>query len=386
MTVVTAEAYPYYKRERIAGLISGDETEESLFEKGKDFYQKIRAELVSRRVTGVSTEKNQLILDDDSTIDYDSLLIASGGKPIPLRSQGAELEGISALYTIDDAKRISKLVKEATNIVVVGGGTIAMKVVPIFRRIGLKATLVEKADGLWPTALDKKASEILESNLREDGAEVVLNEEIAELQGKGGRIQSVSLKSQRRLPCDLLLLTTGMRPSVDFLKRSAIRHDLGVPVDHHMRTNIPNVYAAGDVAQVPDPLLQAPALHPTWDYAEEQGEIAANNMVGVATEYEGAVPLFSLGLYDIGVLAAGISQPQADFEELSAFSPQASSYRRFLLQRGRLVGVTLIGKGLGTKTLKPQLKKALLKTVDVGASKTDLLKENFDFSSLLKET
>src|SRR3972149_9196810 len=94
ITVVTSEGCPFYRREHIAGLISGDETEEQLFEKGKDFYAKIGAELVTGRVIQVSSEKNQLTLDDSSSISYDSLLIASGAKPISVSWPGMQLDGI----------------------------------------------------------------------------------------------------------------------------------------------------------------------------------------------------------------------------------------------------------------------------------------------------
>ena len=386
ITVVTSEPCSFYRREHIAGLISGDETEERLFEKGKDFYVKIGAELVTGRVIQVSSEKNQLTLDDRSSIRYDSLLIASGAKPISVPWPGMQLDGISTLYTLDDAKKVSKLVKEATDVLVIGGGTIAMKAVPILRGIGLKVSLIEKADRLWPAMFDKKASEIVENSLEEGGAEVLLNEEVVELEGKDGKIQSVRLKSQQTLRCDLFLITMGIRPNIDFLEGSGISVDQGVLVDHHLRTNVANVYAAGDVAQAPDPLFQAPVLHPTWGYAEEQGEIAAHNMAGVEREYQGAVPLFSMNVYDIGIVTAGVTQLRTNFEELSRFSLHESLYRKFLLQANRLLGLILMGKRLDRKLLKPQAKKAVLNMVDAGNSKTDLLKEGFDFNLLLGET
>jgi len=385
MTVVTDERYPFYRREHIAGLISGDETEEGLFEKGKDFYERIDARLVTGRVIGVFTGKNQLALSDGSRIGYDSLLIASGAKPVLLHSQGAELEGVSTLYTLDVVKKVSNLVTQANKVLVVGGGTVAMKLVPMLRRIGLNVWLIEKADRLWPAMFDKKASEIVENRLKHEGVEVLLNEEVIELKGGYGKIESVSLKSQRTLPCDLLLLTMGIQPNIDFLNGSGIEVDLGVVVDRHLRTNIANIYAAGDVAQVPDPLYEAPVLHPTWAYAEEQGEIAAYNMAGLEREYQGAVPLFSLSLYGIGIVTAGITQPQANFQELSRFSPYEGLYRKFVLRGNRLVGAILIGKGLDRKLLKPRVKKVLLNMADVGTTKADLLKEDFDFGLLVKQ-
>jgi len=385
-TIVSDEGYPFYKREHIAGLISGDETEDSLFEKGKDFYKKIDIDLVKGHVIQVSTKKNQLTLDDGSTINYDSLLIASGGKPILLSCPGIDSEGISTLYTLDDAKKVSKLVKEAKKVVVVGAGTIAMKVIPLLRKIGLEVSLVEKTDRLWPTMFDRRASEVVEHQFKENGVEILLNEEVSEFKSRNGKVQAVSLKSQRELPCDLTLVTIGIRPSIDFLKGSGIQLDRGVLVNKYLQTNIPNVYAAGDVAQVPDPLFQTPTLHPTWSYAEEQGEIAAYNMAGFPREYEGAVPLFTMDVYDLGIVAAGITQPQGNFEELSRLSIHEGTYRKFVLKENKLIGALIIGKGVNRKLLKPLVKKAVLKMINVNIMKTDLLKENFDFNSLLKET
>jgi len=385
ITVVTDEGYPFYKREHIAGLISGDETEEGLFERGKDFYEKIGAELIVGRVIQLSPRKNQLVLDNSSIIHYDSLLIASGGKPIKPPWPGVQLDGISTLYTLDDAKKVTKLVEEAKSAVIIGAGTIAMKAVPILRKTGLKVSLVEKADRLWPTMFDKRASEVVEHRIKEDGAEIILNEEVSEFTGAKDNVQTVRLKSQRTLTCDLVLLTMGIRPSVDFLKESGIQLDRGVVVNQHLQTNVPNVYAAGDVAQVPDPLFQVSALHPNWSYAEEQGEIAAYNMAGVEREYDGAVALFSMDVYDLGIVTAGITQTQGNFEELSRFSLHESLYRKLVLQGNRLVGAILIGKRLNRKLLKPQVKKAVMKTVDVKNYKADLLKEDFDFNIILKQ-
>lgn len=383
ITVVTDEGYPFYKREHIAGLISGEETEEGLFEKGRDFYEKIGADFVNGHVVQVLPEKNHLILDDASDIHYDFLLIASGGKPIRPAWPGVQLEGISTLYTLDDAKKVAKLVEEAERVVVIGAGTIAMKVVPLLRKKGLKVSLVEKADRLWPTMFDKRASEVLEHRFKENDVEILLKEEVSEFEGENGKVQTVFLKSKRTLPCDLVLLAIGISLSTDFMKESGIKLDRGVLVDQHLRTSTSNVYAAGDVAQVPDPLFQAPMLHPNWGYAEEQGHIAACNMAGLEKQYEGAVSLNTMDVYDLGIVAVGNTQPQGSFEELSRFSLREGTYRKFILEENRLVGALLIGKGLNRKLLKPLVQKAVLKMVNVNTVKTDLLREEVDFNSIL---
>jgi len=385
ITLISDEGHPFYKREHIASLISNDRTETELYTKGKDFFKNIGVNFVKGHVSKVFTKENQVILDNGAIITYDSLLIASGGKPIAPPWPGIQLRGISTLYTLDDARKVTKLAKEAKSVVVIGGGTIAMKTVPLLRKIGLKVVLVEKMDRLWSRMFDKRASEIVKNKLEEKGAEVLLGEEVVRFESSKGKVEAVVLKSQRKVPCDLVLVTIGIQPNIEFLKDSGIKLDKGVVVNHHLRTNISNIYAAGDVAQTPDPLFETPTLHPTWGYAEEQGETAAYNMAGLDKKYEGAIPLFSMNVYDLGIVTAGITQPQGDFEELSRLSTSESLYRKFVLQGNRLVGALIIERGLNRKLLKPLIKKAILNMVNVSGNKTDLLRKDFDFSQFLSE-
>ena len=155
--IVTDEEYPFYRREHIHHLISGEETEESLLEKGVDFHRKIGAELVNDQVIRVSSDENRLFLKRGSPIDYDVLLIASGGTPALPPWPNIQLEGISTLHTLDEAKKVSQWVREARTAVIVGAGTIAMKVAPQLRKMGLRVVLVEISDRLWPTMFDRRA-------------------------------------------------------------------------------------------------------------------------------------------------------------------------------------------------------------------------------------
>ena len=130
ITVISDEGYPYYRREHLARLISGDKSEEELFEKGKDFYMKMGVNFVGGTLLKVSSKQNQVTLTDGRTLDYDSLLIATGGKPIVPPWKGIQLEGVSTFYTLDDARRMTRLARKAKNVVIIGGGTIALRDTP----------------------------------------------------------------------------------------------------------------------------------------------------------------------------------------------------------------------------------------------------------------
>ncbi|MFX1380768.1 MAG: NAD(P)/FAD-dependent oxidoreductase, partial [Promethearchaeota archaeon] len=276
--LISSENYQFYKRSKIISLISKSCSEDDLFLKGKKIYDENNIKFIYNQVEKVIPEKNEIILKDGRNFYYDSLLIASGGSPILLPWKGVELEGVSPLYNLDDAKKIAEQACNAKNAVIVGGGAIAMKVIQNFLKIGLNVSIIEKASHLWPIGFDRKIARIVEKKIRENGIQIYLNEEVVEFRGDNNKISTIVLKSGRKISTDLAIITIGMNPNISFLTDSGINLDKGVLVDMYMRTNIPNIFAAGDVAQVYDSLYEIPILHPTWGNAKNQGKIAAINM------------------------------------------------------------------------------------------------------------
>ncbi|MBY8988082.1 MAG: FAD-dependent oxidoreductase, partial [Candidatus Lokiarchaeota archaeon] len=222
ITMISNENYSYYKRSKIIQLISKSCTEEELFLEGINFYKEIGANFLYNHVTEVLPEKNQVLLKDSSILKYDSLLIASGGKPVVIPWKNVNLEGISTLYTLDDAKKVANIACNVKNAVIIGGGSIAMKVVKNLLKIGLHVSIIEKATHLWPIGFDRKVARIIEHKLKENKVKLYLNEEVVGFNGENGRVSSITLRNQQEIPCDLVIITIGMKPNIDFLKNSGI--------------------------------------------------------------------------------------------------------------------------------------------------------------------
>jgi len=381
--MISNENYSYYKRSQIIQLISKSCTEDELFLEGIDFYKKIGANFLYNHVTELLPEKNQVLLKDSSILKYDSLLIASGGKPVVIPWKNVNLEGISTLYTLDDAKKVASIACNIKNAVIIGGGSIAMKVVKNLLKIGLHVSIIEKTTHLWPIGFDRKVARIIEHKLKENKVKLYLNEEVVGFNGENGRVSSIILRNQQEIPCDLVIITIGMKPNIDFLKNSGILLDKGVIVDKFMRTNISNIYAAGDVAQTEDPLFDTPILHPTWGNAKKQGKIAAKNMIGNMTEYKGTIPIQTIKILGFRAISAGIAHSKNNFDEISWISFQNGFCRKFVINNNRLVGALLLGKDLNKKKLKPLIKKAVFNMVDVSRYKTKLLDEDFDLNKII---
>ena len=263
---------------------------------------------------------------------------------------------------------------------IIGGGSIALKVIKNLVKIGIETVIIEKASHLWPIGFDRKVARIVENEIKNRGVNIYLNEEVLEFKGEQGKIKSVLLKSGKEIPADLAIITIGMRPNIEFLKESGVFVEKGVIVNEYLQTNIPNIFAAGDVAQIYDSLYDTSILHPTWGNAKKQGKIAALNMMGERKRYGGTIPLQTIKIFGFIAIAAGITHSKKNFDEMLLVSFEKGLARKFVLKNGKIVGILVLGKNLNKKILKPLIKKAVSNMVDINNNKNRLLNFDFDFN------
>jgi NADPH-dependent 2,4-dienoyl-CoA reductase/sulfur reductase-like enzyme len=297
--------------------------------------------------------------------------------------KGVDLDGVHTLYDLEDAKKVAEQVWNAKHVVIIGGGSIAMKAVQNFKKVGLEISIIEKASHIWPIGFDRKVARIVEKKIKENGIRLYLNEEVVEFRGENNKLVSLVLKSGREIATDLVVITIGMRPNIDFLEGSGINVDKGVLVDMYMRTNFSNIFAAGDVAQIYDPLYKTPILHPTWGNAKKQGKIAAKNMVGGNILYEGTIPIQTIKIFGFIAIAVGITHSKKNFDEISIVSFEREMSRKFVLKNNHLLGVLVLGKDINKKTLKPILKKAVFDQIILQDLKSLLLEEDINFKVII---
>ena len=281
--------------------------------------------------------------------------------------------------------KVAEQACDAKNAIIIGGGAIAMKAIQNFKKIGLNISIIEKASHLWPIGFDRKVARIVEKKIKANGIHIYLNEEVVEFRSKNKKLSSIILKSGREILADLAVITIGMKPNIDFLTDTDVKVDKGILVDMYMRTNIPNIFAAGDVVQMYDPLYNMPILHPTWGNAKRQGKIAAKNMTGGNEEYTGTIPIQTIKIFGFKAIAVGITHSKKNFDEISWVSFEKDLCRKFILEKDHLVGALVLGKEINKKILKPILKKAVFNKVNVNYYKHLLLNENLDFNMISKK-
>lgn len=283
--IISDDAYGYYSRPGLAYCLTGELTEKHLYPFTEQDFRKLKIRRMLGRVVRIYPDEHSLRLHDGTLIPYDRLLIAIGAEAARMDVPGKDLEGVVKLDNMDDARRILKQARKTRAAVVVGGGITALEIVEGLMARRVKVHYFLRGDRYWSNVLDETESKIVEHRLIEEGVTIHYHTELAEILGKKGRVTGVRTKDGRHVPCEMVAIAIGIRPRKELAEASGIGVDRGILVDEYLRTNAPDVFAAGDVAQVFDPFTGKYVLDSLWDPAREQGQTAGLNMAGRQKPY-----------------------------------------------------------------------------------------------------
>ena len=384
ITIISDEPHHVYSRPLISYLLAGHTKEDKMYYRDENFYKENNVETVfNKRVTGVDTKKKQVILEDKKKIDYDKLLIATGGTPFVPPIKGKDRKNVYTFTKWSDAEEIIKISKKVQKVVVIGAGMIGLKAIEGLNAIGIDVTVVELAPEVLSRALDKDASRIVQRKMEEAGVEVITNNEVVEITGKGNVATGVVLRDKKKIKCDLVIVAIGVIPNTGFIKESGIKINRGIVVDERMETNIKGVYAAGDVVEALNMLTNEKMPIPIWPLAYRQGSIAGDNMSGGTLVYKGGFPMNSIEFPGAPTISLGIIDPRGEgYESLIKNDAKNGNYKRIIIKNERLVGAILVGDdvdraGILTGLIKEQK--------PVTAFKDKLLDRNFGFVHMPRE-
>ena len=396
--LVGDDPHGYYSRPGLAYYLTGELHDKALFPRTADDYRKMKFRYAKDKVTSIDREKQALEINGQSVISYDRLLLAIGAKAVALKVPGAELEGVLKLDHMEDAKNILKFARRRKTAVVVGGGITALELVEGLVARGVKVHYLLRGDRYWSNVLDEQESKIVEHRLHEEGVKIHYHAEVLEINGKINRVQSVLLKDGKSLKCDLVAYAIGIRPRVELAKQAGLEVDRGVLVNEYLQTNDPNIFAAGDVAQVYDPSTGKAVLDSLWGPARQQGHTAGLNMAGRQTAYVKSAPfnvtrLAGLTTTIIGMVGKGRDQDmvgiaRGDSETWRHLPEAIVAQTGFEVNRLRLlVGEnTLLGAiVMGDQKLSFPLEKIISENVDISPIRERLLAPNARIADVIAE-
>lgn len=398
ITIVTDEQYRFYSRPGIAYYIMNQVSAAQLVSRSENFYKEHRFNLQFGQVVRLAPEEQAVYLADGKRIDYDILLLATGAAAVPAPFPGSDVEGVLTFDTLDNAKTVIRQGKKAKTAVVVGGGITAMELSEGLRHQGVRTILLQRGDRIWARLFDEKESAIIEQAAIHEGVEIWYNEEIEEVLNAKGKVSGVRLKSGKEVDCQIVGVAIGVRPNIELVKALPIEQDRGVMVNEFMQSSVPNIFAAGDIAQVYDRWTKKHHLDILWPSAINEGRAAGYNMVDVARghspqfSYQKGSPfnaalLYGIHLTVIGQISGNLKENEG--EALSYLSrgssqvwtaPFSSSYRsawneegsnsiRIVMDKGRVVGALILGE----QRLADPLRELIQQEVDLSAHQEQLL-------------
>ncbi|MBW1862548.1 MAG: NAD(P)/FAD-dependent oxidoreductase [Deltaproteobacteria bacterium] len=360
ITLVTDEGFPFYYRVRLNEYISGDITDQDLIVKGEQWYKDQHIDLkLGTRIVSADSRKKIIITEKNQGLSYDSLLIATGSHPFIPPIKGSEKSGVFALRSIRDARDISAWANDIEDAVLIGGGLLGLEAGNALRKLGKKVMVVEFFPRLLPRQLDVEGAKRLQVIMEEMGFCFRLGSKTEEITGDG-RVNGVLLEGGETLPAEMVIISAGVRPNLELTEPLGVDYDKGIKVDEHLRTNQPDIYAAGDVAEFKG------MPYGIWPAAMGQGKIAGTNMAGGDMIYEGTTMANTLKVVGVDLASAGNIDAENEFE--SRIVTDEKVYKKIVIENDQIIGCIMLGDTKGFN----KITKAMSEKQDVSRIKNEV--------------
>jgi len=339
ITVVTEESVPFYWRIQLNEYISGDLKEEKLWARKPEWYKDQGIDLkLKTRIQGGDVREKVVISLDNHKLPYDRLLVATGSHSFVPPIRGADKKGVFALRSFQDARDIMDWAKNIKEVVMIGGGLLGLEAGNALRKMGKKMMVVEFFPRLLPRQLDIPGAERLQAIMEAMGFSFRLGAKTQEITGDD-MVKEVRLEGGETLKAEMVIVSAGVRPNLDLAKALGLEHDKGIKVDERMRTNQPDVFAAGDVAEFKG------IPYGIWPAAMQQGKAAGNNMADGEAVYEGTVMANTLKVVGIDLASAGEIDVENKFEAKTLTDD--IQYKKVVIHNNQVVGCIMLGDTKG---------------------------------------
>ncbi|HEY8889504.1 MAG TPA: FAD-dependent oxidoreductase [Clostridium sp.] len=345
--------YPYYRIKLTKGLLDSLEEEKIMLQK-KDWYELNNVKLfLNKEVIGIDTTKSEIILDDGNRFGYNKLLLANGSKNFMPSIDGIDKENVYTIRKLDNIRDIKDNIYDKKTILNVGGGVQGIETAWSLNQHGKDAIIAEFQERLMPRQLDKRASEILKTAIEGFKTKVLLKTQIVKILG-GNKVKGVKTMDEKTIDCDMVIFSVGIRANKELLESTPIKTNNGIVVNERMETNIENVYAAGDVAELNGKIVGL------WNIAIEQGKTAGYNIVGRHAVYNGIVPVTILNAFNTALFSMGEIDEKLCDRAITDESSDSLSYKRLFIRDNKIIGAIVIGDNKYSALLKNAIEKRIV--------------------------
>ncbi|RTZ99779.1 MAG: NAD(P)/FAD-dependent oxidoreductase [Deltaproteobacteria bacterium] len=344
ITLIGDETFPPYSRPMISHVLDGSLPSEKLPIRSSRFYDDLKIiPVLGSRVSAIDVDRRVLTTTDRRKTTYDKLLIATGADARPVVAKGVDLKNIFYMRTEAHIRSIIECLPTAETALVLGGGLVGFKAAHGLLKRGLKVTMLITSGYPLSMQVDETAGQMILAELLKSGLTVRVGTSVMAFEGKG-KVERARLSDDSTLSCDMVIVGKGVSPSLAFVPKEKIKTDHGILVDHHLQTTIPDVFAAGDVAEAVDITRKKRWINAIWPEAAAQGCVAGANMAGRHVVYPGSVSRNVMRVMALDVMTLGLVNPPDDFgyKVMAHADRRRGRYRKLVFRDNVLVGAMLI--------------------------------------------
>lgn len=328
-------ALPYYLIEKI-------KEEGTYLRKNSNHFNESNIKIIRDRVTSINTDDKSLKLQNDGTVSFDKLLIATGSHPIRPPIPGMDLAGVHSCWTLEDGRAIANKAKPGANVVLMGAGFIGCIILEALALRGVNLTVIEMGDRMVPRMMNQIAGNLIKQWCQQKGVNVHTSTKVEALEKKDNHLK-VKLDSGEILDADLVISATGVKSNIQFLEGSGIKTEFGILVNNHLQSSHPDIFAAGDVCQGKDfstGEYSVQAIQPT---AADHGRIAAMNMAGKDTLHQGSVNMNVLDTMGLISSSYGMWMGVDGGDSTELCDPHRYRYLNLQFEDDILIGAQALG-------------------------------------------
>lgn len=352
ITIFGAEPHPNYNRIMLSSVLAGGADMQEIVINDWDWYKENNITLhTGHKVTKIDTDRKKVISHQGIEVDYDSIIVATGSNPFMLPLPGADKEGVIAFRDIHDCEVMIDASKKYKKAVVIGGGLLGLEAARGLLHLGMEVNVVHIHSYLMERQLDEAASKMLQRELEAQGMQFLLKKSTASIKGKR-RASGLAFTDGTEVDGDLVVMAVGIKPNIELAKATGLEVNRGIVIDDFMQTSVPGIYAVGECAEHRG--IAYGLVAPLY----EQGAVLAKHLAGVETVgYAGSVTSTKLKVSGVDVFSAGHFVESPTTRALKIQDDLAGTYKKIVIQDGKLIGAVLFGDTSDGAELFASIKK-----------------------------
>ncbi len=346
ISLISGESNYHYSRPALMYIFMGHMSFKDTKPYQDHFWEINKIDLVRAWVTQIDHQNNRLILHGKKPIEYDKLLIATGSKSNKFGWPGQDLEGVQGLMDLMDLRVLYKNVENAKRAVIVGGGLIGIELAEMIHSRNLEVTFLVREGTYWGNVLPKEESMMINRIIRHEGLDLRLQTELKEIIDDGnGRVGAVVTNEDERIDCEIVGLTAGVSPNTDLVRESDIDTGRGILVDWSFKTNVPDIFAAGDCAELVTEDEQRNVIQQVWYTGKMQGKVAGEVIAGKESTYDPGIWYNSAKFFDLEYQTYGkvSSVPVEGENNLFWEHPNNQHAMRIITKENIVIGINVMG-------------------------------------------